>query len=253
MSSEQSLFSTSKVSVKCGEELTITYNDVPYLLPCSVCKRSASEAFAAEMLAIEKRMPDISRKIKLGMNHASQLDVDDGPELHKLIGHLIPKRYPTCHRLSLTISDAICACIGDSSDKDAHLKAVDKLLLPFEGKLMDVPSMGLVNASMIVNRIIFIDIHKSKAYMQKALRMFMLIAGRDEREVQRDRAMNVILIECPTTIMTECAFCGETPDAVAITLSRCARCQKLAYCGRGCQMAHWEEHKRMCKKLAVKK
>eukprot|EP01034_Spumella_vulgaris_P040919 gene40919-50625_t len=27
-------------------------------------------------------------------------------------------------------------------------------------------------------------------------------------------------------------FCGETPKAVAIKLSRCARCKEVAYCGK---------------------
>ena len=42
-----------------------------------------------------------------------------------------------------------------------------------------------------------------------------------------------------------CAMCG----ALAGKLKRCTACKSVSYCSRECQMAHWTEHKMVCKQL----
>jgi hypothetical protein len=44
----------------------------------------------------------------------------------------------------------------------------------------------------------------------------------------------------------QCAKC----EKVSVQLMRCARCNKVAYCGRACQVAHYKEHKAMCRATA---
>lgn len=39
-----------------------------------------------------------------------------------------------------------------------------------------------------------------------------------------------------------CAQCRQQPD----TLSRCARCRRILYCSRACQVAHWRVHRQDC-------
>jgi hypothetical protein len=41
---------------------------------------------------------------------------------------------------------------------------------------------------------------------------------------------------------SECALCEKSSNS----LQSCARCQKVAYCNRDCQVAHWNEHKKDC-------
>jgi hypothetical protein len=48
--------------------------------------------------------------------------------------------------------------------------------------------------------------------------------------------------------MAVCAFCEESPQRAALTLSKCGRCMKVAYCSKGCQKAHWKLHKQQCGK-----
>ena len=47
----------------------------------------------------------------------------------------------------------------------------------------------------------------------------------------------------PVTNLLLCAGCNQQ----AVGLRRCARCQKVAYCSRECQAAHWPQHKRDCR------
>jgi hypothetical protein len=44
-----------------------------------------------------------------------------------------------------------------------------------------------------------------------------------------------------------CVYCEESPERVAMTLSRCGACKKVVYCGAACQRAHWPMHKVQCK------
>lgn len=44
----------------------------------------------------------------------------------------------------------------------------------------------------------------------------------------------------------QCAKC----ENVAVQLMRCGRCNKVMYCGRACQVAHYKEHKAICRALA---
>jgi len=50
----------------------------------------------------------------------------------------------------------------------------------------------------------------------------------------------------------ECAFCYRPHDPPEHKLNACARCHRVYYCGRECQVKHWKEdwngHKKKCKK-----
>jgi len=46
----------------------------------------------------------------------------------------------------------------------------------------------------------------------------------------------------------QCAKC----EKVSVQLMRCGRCNKVMYCGRACQVAHYKEHKAMCLATASK-
>jgi len=43
--------------------------------------------------------------------------------------------------------------------------------------------------------------------------------------------------------LRECGQCGKEED-----LQNCSRCKVIAYCSRECQLAHWKQHKLVCKK-----
>ncbi|MCJ1449558.1 MAG: hypothetical protein MMC23_010078 [Stictis urceolatum] len=47
---------------------------------------------------------------------------------------------------------------------------------------------------------------------------------------------------------TQCAKCKR----VSAQLMRCGRCNEVMYCGRACQVAHYKEHKAICRATAAK-
>jgi hypothetical protein len=44
-----------------------------------------------------------------------------------------------------------------------------------------------------------------------------------------------------------CAYCGESPTHASMTVGDYGACNKVVYCGKACQAAHWELHKAECK------
>ncbi len=56
-------------------------------------------------------------------------------------------------------------------------------------------------------------------------------------------------LPCLTPTVTECLFCGETPERAFMTLSRCSGCNTVTYCSNRCQITHWKFHKAKCGKV----
>ncbi len=60
-----------------------------------------------------------------------------------------------------------------------------------------------------------------------------------ERTNEKEKA------KAKTGVSMRCAYCGNKPTKP----QRCARCQKMFYCGQECQRSHWKEHKTICKSI----
>ncbi len=46
--------------------------------------------------------------------------------------------------------------------------------------------------------------------------------------------------------LARCANCGKAPAQLML----CGRCKAIGYCGRTCQVAHYKEHKAICRATA---
>lgn len=45
-----------------------------------------------------------------------------------------------------------------------------------------------------------------------------------------------------------CSFCSKVMKRADKEHKKCGRCEMEIYCSKGCQVAHWPEHKKNCKK-----
>lgn len=54
-----------------------------------------------------------------------------------------------------------------------------------------------------------------------------------------------------TSLPNQCAKCGT--ESAATQLMACGRCKAVRYCGRECQVAHFKEHKVLCRNMAATK
>jgi hypothetical protein len=125
----------------------------------------------------------------------------------------------------------------------------------------------------------------AKEYATKALRMHLILCGREVRDAEYDAHLPKILTKMKDIIKTatpkgsgdnssnkqedvggctsdkhvdtlgssicapaQCGFCEESPTRAAAKLSVCGRCKQVAYCSQGCQKAHWKLHKTCCGK-----
>ncbi|KAJ7475892.1 hypothetical protein FB451DRAFT_1397282 [Mycena latifolia] len=48
-------------------------------------------------------------------------------------------------------------------------------------------------------------------------------------------------------LVRACSGCGRSPAEGANAFAKCGKCGTSHYCSRECQVAHWKEHKPMCK------
>lgn len=56
----------------------------------------------------------------------------------------------------------------------------------------------------------------------------------------------VLNIEAPSA----CNCCGIFESTVKNDLRQCSRCMSALYCSKECQVSHWKDHKKHCKKIA---
>eukprot|EP01032_Pedospumella_encystans_P009245 gene9245-10901_t len=87
---------------------------------------------------------------------------------------------------------------------------------------------------------------QEKELCQKALRMHLLLYGRDKRneilEIATARALRRL---SPVLSTKVCSFCEESPLRADIELGG-STCSKVKYCCFCCQVAHWEVHRSTC-------
>ncbi|VUC21996.1 unnamed protein product [Clonostachys rosea] len=57
--------------------------------------------------------------------------------------------------------------------------------------------------------------------------------------------------DAPLPPSNQCAKCGK--DSKAARLMACGKCKTVKYCGRECQVAHFKEHKALCRSLSASK
>ncbi len=178
--------------------------------------------------------------------------VDQKTLLTELQGILIQRR----HAAALPILQAVMKLkVALHSQQACSIDEAQRAVMDYMSALANViphPSDTLLQELCTVGQIVectdLFSPVESKNMCAKALRMYLLLHGRDERQVVLDELMLSCHRKLLSSQSTEvCAFCEESPQRAALTLSRCGRCKQVMYCSAGCQKAHRKLHKKGCK------
>ena len=246
---------------KKGCLINMSYNGVeyvePHLLPCTVCHRAASADYQAKVFALETKLVDVGAQL---------CNARCAPDTHVVLKKIGKDKIHHRHASALPITKAymmMCTSLGNVSGnaaldlslqrytRQAVVEYLDALrhLLPNPSDHLSEGLKYVVSCciTQLQDAPIFSPTEE-KSICGEALRMHLLLYGRD----RRDKTLHEAMLHCherlPSERSTEmCAFCEEFPLRAALTLSRCGRCKQVCYCSAECQKVHWKLHKKECK------
>ncbi len=232
----------------------VTYVE-PHLLPCTVCHRAAPADYQTKMFELEtwmheqgprlmKEFTDFICQSKNAKKESELMELLYLPNHRRHVAALpfLRTRMKLSAFLLLTEEDTSPHALADANQAALEFVAALFQLLPFPSDNLSDELSDLVNAVPILSP------NTERIVCGEALRMFLLLYGRDRRTEVLDAAMLRYREKNPSAQSTEiCAFCEESPQRAAFTLSRCGRCKQVCYCSTGCQKAHWKLHKKTCK------
>jgi hypothetical protein len=214
-----------------------TSGSAAYLLPCFKCRTTPGNAFQSEMLLWESCSEDFK-------THTVNL-VAGG---HHTEPHAIP--YPDCHLKSFPLSQAL---YERARGPEARLALAKRFIKPIE--LVSLPPNAqhcewfAQAAGMFLKTRTTEGVVLARNYARRALRDLKVMFGRNTLRTENVEttlctALSRLPQQDPT--VSECMFCGESPDRAFLTLKKCGECGLVAYCGARCQVSHWKFHKTVC-------
>jgi hypothetical protein len=162
---------------------------------------------------------------------------EEGPSTEDLLSRVLPGRDDLIRAAETFIAHYTRAPINDLIPTEQSINAYHKAA----GMFLQINTSS--------NSIEGVEL--ALKYGRTALRMQQNMSFRGYRDKKIDHTVVDILSKSTTHItntLSECALCGESPLVADIKLSNCSACKGVAYCGRGCQKAHWKLHKDVCGK-----
>jgi hypothetical protein len=252
----------------------------PHLLPCTVCQRTPPASYQTAMFQLEKKWNDALKSLPDILDSPTAMtlfvpgkDGRVGPS-SLLVGYPyraeIPPRLQTLEGLHYHVSHAagffltihelrarfVLSKEGDYEHKPRLLQLVTEME-PMLDWFYAVPrgQLTTILTDMYCVYTHLGDSASAARLYKRLIRCMRILRGRDKPSVE-----NVFMLAAdfigglPVTascfdVAEEgcCVYCEESPEHVAMNLSRCGACKKVVYCGRACQKAHWPMHKAQCK------
>jgi hypothetical protein len=245
----------------------------PHLLPCTVCNGAAPIDYQAKMFLLETKLPALAEKCTSAREKARR-DVMQSKTLQdKILSMKLPLRHALClpiHKVLLGIAplqvfNLMAAKLPVGSPKPdliavcrEHVQRAAQAYLTAQEGITPGPCLDLLDVLLDVchtcvgNAVTLLPVD-AKKLLQRTLRMYLLLLGRDTDRAVKDCAhLDTHLLQiltdlsCVEPSMEVCAFCEESPASAFMKRSRCGACKKVMYCSAGCQKAHWKLHKKIC-------
>ena len=237
----------------------------PHLLPCTLCHCAAPAEYQAKMLALEKKLPALTRIVTNRMYRFIKNWDTPVESWESLLREMERYKLPRRHMMVKTISEAKLTVLDNihrlrgagiiERKRRAALECIESVQNIFpqpKRKLVEIITVVCKMCGTLAPKPVF-SVEEEKALRQKALRMQLILNGRENRRISEDNALAKVLSQLPMPQqqqppqnMDTCAFCEESPLRAAMKRSRCGKCKKMAYCSVGCQKAHWPLHKKCC-------
>lgn len=250
----------------------------PYLLPCTVCQRSPPLEYKIAMFQAHDKLTDViggMQRMAPNTSASQKLDM-----LH-LLAHLrIPRNSLfafAASSLGMTLLAGCKAQAGQPAPEEVRqlcanrdIQAARVLVSIFPGAEGRTKEMLVVAMAQQFQRG---ELGKAREIGQQALRMHLVLKGRENRHAELDMLLSEVLLRLPNRSRSSsssggggcggsphfgradvevvdveelCVFCEESPVRVLMKRSRCGACKKVTYCSAGCQKAHWRVHKLTC-------
>ena len=251
----------------------VTYVE-PHLLPCTVCHRAAPGDYQTEMFALESMLPQFSAQLEAMLNSTNK------EKSRVLLEQILSVRLLRRHSAALPLLQIFCILERnhvDSTPDNLHLHRLDKLIHVVQEYIAALEGILTFPNNITCKEIVTVVTYCCQGLhhfppavplLRKALRMHLIMSGRDARDSHIDQLLLTLLTRCNSIVspvnasatgkddskngsqmgaeLELCGFCKESPFQAALTLSRCSRCKKVTYCSVGCQKAHWKLHKKTC-------
>ncbi len=183
--------------------------------------------------------------------------------LHKRYEHTLALPLQEHHILCASLLYVRCSYYKYDGDLDKLVSTAKQYAALFDSVLQypnRVSAAALFHVSQHLAVTPGVGLDLARVLSQRSLRMKLLRRGREDpgkldfEEVvdHKARLVDILhrlsLISSQTPSVMECMLCGERPWCAAITLNKCGKCGRVAYCSKACQTAHWKVHKKVCKK-----
>ena len=246
----------------------VTYTGVeyvePHLLPCTVCHLPAPADYQKQMLALEAEMPFLASRFEAEQQRCLA-DLRTPAEIWEALVQQIDRyKLPRRHMLMkpiLEVQLSALTILAHYKKVKSQTRRVALQRIELMQNIFPYPHREVVNAIFEVCALCgcaspagkaTLTLSEEKALLQKALRMHLILNGRENRRASEDNALAKVLSQLPAPQQQQpqnmdiCAFCEESPLRAAMKRSRCGKCKQVVYCSVGCQKAHWKVHKKTC-------
>jgi hypothetical protein len=229
----------------------------PHLLPCTVCQGSPPASYQADMFKLEKAMEAEAEKWEELNSRGGRMSLHALVhfDFHAIQHHILAWRIAIIHYHwyhIFWVAEINMGHYPEAMHVEIYLKRA-RLLDAIDQEVFPAPnetSMKIVG-SIAEALYHFAQYKLALPYCRRAVRMRLLLRGRESRDPVIDGWLAHMLREtkaAPAQSLEVCGFCEESPDRAAMKRSRCGACKAVMYCSVGCQKAHWALHKAQCKK-----
>jgi hypothetical protein len=217
----------------------------PHLLPCTACQRHATAEYQTQMFQQEAHLPSLLQVIQEEYCTLEDFDVAGKKEL---LSRLEDLQYPALHSRAIKLNDLLLGLRREvhhlTGDAAGMARAGERALRPLD-VMAQFPNELWRNHLLAAGRACELEgaLGKARGYCARAMRMHLIISGRDSGLTDYHNVLAEVLCKLPQVKVAGdgrdgqaevCAFCEESPQRASLSLRQCPRCQTASCTNTKC-------------------